>query len=195
MHWLVVGLGNPGDRYSRTRHNLGFMVIDLLAERMNVPVKRSECRSLSGRGRIGETVVELAKPQTFMNLSGEAVKCLAAGENRSVDNLIVISDDLAIPYGTLRLRGKGSHGGQNGLRSIIDNLRTQEFKRLRIGIGPEHPVADASRFVLERFSSSEEMLLGKMLASAADAVEDVILKGLDAAMAKWNTSPASTENE
>jgi PTH1 family peptidyl-tRNA hydrolase len=171
------------------------MVVDLLAERMNVPVKRSECRSLVGRGRLGETVVELAKPQTYMNLSGEAVKCLVAGENRLIENLIVVSDDLAIPYGTLRLRGKGSHGGQNGLRSIIDNLGTQEFKRLRIGIGPEHPVADASRFVLESFSSAEEKLLDDTLKNAADAVEDVILKGLDAAMAKWNSTPAAVENE
>lgn len=195
MHWLVAGLGNPGERYTRTRHNLGFMVVDLLAERMNVPVKRPECRSLLGRGRIGEAVVELAKPQTYMNLSGEAVKCLIAGDNRAVENLIVISDDLAIPFGTLRLRGKGSHGGQNGLRSIIDNLGTQEFKRLRVGIGPTHPVADASNFVLERFSGSEERQLGDVLANAAEAVEDVILKGLDAAMAKWNTSPSATEKE
>lgn len=188
VHWLVVGLGNPGERYTRTRHNLGFMVVDLLAERLRASMRRVECRSFIGRGQIGGSVVELAKPQTYMNLSGEAVKCLLKGENRSIDNLLVISDDLALPFGTLRLRAKGSHGGQNGLRSIIEDLGTQDFKRLRIGIAPEHPVDDASRFVLDRFSAGEEKLLDEVIAGAANAVEDLMTKGLDMAMAKWNSA-------
>lgn len=188
MHWLIVGLGNPGERYLRTRHNLGFMAVDVLAERLDAKLKRVECRSLIGRAQIGGSVVEVAKPQTYMNLSGEAVKCLLAGEKRPIENLLVISDDLALPFGTLRLRARGSHGGQNGLRSIIEHLGTQDFKRLRIGIAPEHPVDDASGFVLDRFSADEEKVLDKVLAGAVDAVEDLVTKGLDAAMAKWNAA-------
>src|SRR3954470_6858157 len=127
------------------------MLIDLLAERMQVRVSRDECRSLVGRGNFDNQAVELAKPQTYMNLSGESVKGLLAKGDRSRERMVVISDDLAIPFGTIRIRRSGTHGGQNGLRSIIDQLGTQEFIRLRIGIQPEHPVADAARYVLENF--------------------------------------------
>jgi peptidyl-tRNA hydrolase, PTH1 family len=184
--WLIAGLGNPGLEYSKTRHNLGFMLVDLLATRMQTQVKRDECRSLVGRGFIDGTAVELAKPQTFMNLSGEAVSCLLRKDERSMDKLIVVSDDLAIPFGTIRIRPKGSHGGQNGLRSIIDRLGTQEFIRLRIGIQPEHPISDAGRFVLENFSKSDAADLPKVLDTAGDAVETIIRDGADAAMGKFN---------
>ena len=155
MSWLVVGLGNPGPEYAKTRHNLGFMLVDLLAKRLGTTVKRDECRALVGRGLIDNETVELAKPQTFMNLSGESVAGLLAKPGRSVEQLIVVSDDLAIPFGTIRVRPKGSHGGQNGLRSIIDCLRTQDFIRVRIGIMPDHTVGDAKRFVLENFSRGD----------------------------------------
>ena len=115
-HWLIVGLGNPGREYERTRHNLGFMLIDVLAEQCGSLVKRDECRSLIGRAEVENEAVELAKPQTYMNLSGEAVSCLLKKPDRSVEKLIVISDDLALPFGDLRIRPKGTHGGQNGLR-------------------------------------------------------------------------------
>ncbi len=185
-NWLVVGLGNPGPRYEKTRHNLGFMLVDLLAGRLQTQVKRDECRALIGRGIIDNKTVELAKPQTFMNLSGESVSCLVAKDDRSVKRLIVISDDLALPFGTMRIRPQGSHGGQNGLRSIIDRLGTQEFIRLRIGIQPEHPVADASRFVLENFAKGDAETLEKTLDIAADAVQCIITDGVDAAMARFN---------
>jgi PTH1 family peptidyl-tRNA hydrolase len=133
-NWLIVGLGNPGAEYASTRHNLGFMLVDLLASQANAQVKRTECRALIGRAEIDGRTVELAKPQTYMNLSGEAVKCLLQKEERSRERLIVISDDLALPFGTIRVRPQGSHGGQNGLRSIIEVLGTNEFTRLRIGI-------------------------------------------------------------
>ncbi|HEY2846877.1 MAG TPA: aminoacyl-tRNA hydrolase, partial [Pyrinomonadaceae bacterium] len=152
MNWLVIGLGNPGPEYVKTRHNLGFMLVDVLAERLQTTIKREECRALIGRGVIENHTVELAKPQTYMNLSGGAVRCLLAKEERSIDGLIIVSDDLAIPFGTIRVRPKGTHGGQNGLRSIIDRLGTPEFRRVRIGIMPEHPVADAKSFVLESFA-------------------------------------------
>ena len=185
-NWLVVGLGNPGPQYEKTRHNLGFMLVDMLAGRLQTQVKRDECRALIGRGIIDNQTVELAKPQTFMNLSGESVSCLIAKDDRSVKRLIVISDDLALPFGTMRIRPQGSHGGQNGLRSIIDCLKTQEFIRLRIGIQPEHPVADASRFVLENFAKGDAETLDKTLDIAADAVRCIITDGVDAAMARFN---------
>jgi len=186
VNWLIVGLGNPGAHYARNRHNLGFMLVDLLAGQLGATIKREECRSLIGRAEFENDVVELAKPQTYMNLSGEAVSCLLAKPERSVENLIVISDDLALPFGTMRIRPKGTHGGQNGLRSIIDILKTQDFTRLRIGIQPEHPVADAKRFVLENFAKSDSVMLGETLERAADAVKTIIQDGVDAAMAKFN---------
>ena len=185
-NWLIVGLGNPGPEYAKTRHNLGFMLVDMLAAQLQTQIRRDECRSLIGRALIGNQTVEMAKPQTFMNLSGEAVSCLLAKENRSVEKLIVISDDLALPFGTIRIRPQGTHGGQNGLRSIIDCLKTQEFIRLRIGIQPEHPISDASRFVLENFARGDAKTLEKILDEAADAVKAIIVDGVDAAMARFN---------
>ena len=186
MNWLIVGLGNPGSEYARTRHNLGFMLVDVLAERLQTAIKREECRALIGRGTIDNATVELANPQTYMNLSGESVACLLQKEGRDIDRLIVISDDLALPFGTIRVRPRGTHGGQNGLRSIIDRLGTQEFKRLRIGIMPEHPVRDAKSFVLENFAKSDGETVEKILEAAADAVETIIRDGIDAAMQRFN---------
>ena len=186
MNWLIVGLGNPGPEYAKTRHNLGFMLVDLLASQLQTQVKRLECRSLIGRGIIDNETVELAKPQTYMNLSGEAVSCLLAKDERLVERLIVISDDLALPLGTIRIRPQGMHGGQNGLRSIIDCLKTQEFIRLRIGIQPDHPVADASRFVLENFANDDAETVGKVLEESADAVRAIVRDGVEAAMARFN---------
>lgn len=184
--WLIVGLGNPGAAYEKTRHNLGFMLVDLLAREAQTQVKRDECRSLIGRAEIGREIAELAKPQTFMNVSGEAVSCLLAKPGRSVEKLIVISDDLALPFGKLRLRPKGSHGGHNGLRSIIDCLRTSDFIRLRIGILPEHPISNTKNFVLERFSKGEAGEVEKVLEQSADAIRAIIIDGVEAAMGQFN---------
>ena len=185
-NWLIVGLGNPGAEYEKTRHNLGFLLVDLLAADAQTQVKRTECRALIGRAEIEGRTVELVKPQTFMNLSGEAVKCLLQKPERSVEKLIVISDDLALPLGKLRLRTQGSHGGQNGLRSVIDCLKTNEFIRLRIGIAPEHPVTNASDFVLGKLSKGEAESIEKVLKDAADAIRTVIRDGVDEAMAEFN---------
>ncbi len=185
-NWLIVGLGNPGLEYAKTRHNLGFMLVDLLASQAQTQIKRVECRSLIGRAVIDSQTVELAKPQTFMNLSGQAVSCLLVKETRSIEKLIVISDDLALPFGSIRIRRAGSHGGQNGLRSIIDCLKIQEFIRLRIGIQPEHPIVDASRFVLENFAKGDAETLEKVLDESADAVRAIIVDGVDSAMARFN---------
>jgi PTH1 family peptidyl-tRNA hydrolase len=184
--WLIVGLGNPGPEYAMTRHNLGFMLVDVLATRLQTSVKRDECRSLIGQSVIENKKIELVKPQTFMNLTGEAVSCLLAKDERSIERLIVVSDDLALPLGTIRIRPKGTHGGQNGLRSIIDCTGTQDFIRLRIGIQPEHPVAEAKRFVLDNFPKGDIERVEKILERAADAVETIIKDGVEAAMAKFN---------
>lgn len=185
-NWLIVGLGNPGAAYERTRHNLGFMVIDQLAGELQTQVKRDECRSLIGRAEIENQKVELAKPQTFMNLSGESVSCLLQKPDRGIERLIVISDDLALPFGKIRLRPGGSHGGHNGLRSMIDCLRTNEFIRLRIGIMPEHPVSNTKNFVLENFSKDESKEVEGILKTSAEAIRVVIRDGIERAMAEFN---------
>ncbi len=194
-NWLIVGLGNPGPDYRATRHNIGFMLIDLLAERSGTLVKRTECRSLVGRGTLAGEAVELVKPETFMNLSGEAVKCLLGKSGRSAKKLIVISDDLALPFGTIRLRPKGSHGGQNGLRSIIDLLGSREFIRLRIGIMPDHPVRNSRNFVLEKFSKDESARIDAILDSSERALESVIKDGIEKAMSVWNSGLKLEEAE
>lgn len=185
-NWLVVGLGNPGAAYEQTRHNLGFMLVERLARETNSPVKREECRAFVGRAEIENRTVELVKPQTYMNLSGESLSCLLKKPERDVKRLIVITDDLALPLGKIRLRPKGSAGGHNGLKSIINCLRTEEFIRLRIGIQPEHPLADAKRFVLEKFSKSDFETIEKVLEESAEALRVVIRDGVDKAMAQFN---------
>ncbi len=185
-NWLIVGLGNPGLRYEKTRHNLGFMLIDWFAHEFQTQVKREECRSLIGRAIIENQTAELVKPQTFMNLSGEAVSCLLKKENRTAEKLIVVSDDLALPLGTIRVRPKGSAGGHNGLKSIIACLRTEEFIRLRIGIQPEHPLKEQKDFVLENFSKTDSEIIEKVLQQSAEAVRAVLSDGVERAMAKFN---------
>jgi peptidyl-tRNA hydrolase, PTH1 family len=185
-NWLIVGLGNPGLQYEKTRHNLGFMLIDRLAAQAQTTVKREECRALIGRAVIENQLAELTKPQTFMNLSGESVSCLLKKGERSLKKTIVISDDLALPFGSIRLRPKGSDGGHNGLKSIIACLKTQDFIRLRIGIQPEHPVSDTRRFVLENFSKNDFAEVETILERSADAIRTVIAEGVEKAMAGFN---------
>lgn len=185
-NWLIAGLGNPGSRYEKTRHNLGFMLVDVLARASQTQIKREECRALIGRSVIENQTVELVKPQTFMNLSGESISCLLKKENRSPEKLIVIVDDLALPVGSIRLRPKGSAGGHNGLKSINACLRTEEFIRLRIGIQPEHPLSDTRNFVLENFSKSETETIEKVLETSAEAIQAVLRDGVEKAMARYN---------
>jgi len=184
--WLIVGLGNPGTAYEKTRHNLGFMLLDYLAREANSQIRREECRALIGRIEIENKLVELVKPQTFMNLSGEAINCLLKKDTRSQKNLIVISDDLALPFGKIRLRARGSAGGHNGLKSISECLKTQEFIRFRIGIQPEHLISDASHFVLENFSKNDLEEVEKVLEQSAKAVKTIIVDGIEKAMAVFN---------
>lgn len=185
-NWLIVGLGNPGKEYEGTRHNLGFMLIDLLADKLQIPVKRAECRSLIGQAKLGVRTIELAKPQTYMNLSGEAVNCLVKKDGRSLKSTIVIVDDLALPLGSMRLRGKGSAGGHNGLKSIIECARTEEFMRLRIGIQPEYALQNAKKYVLERFSKKDFEVIDKVLEHGAAALRVAISDGIEKAMSEFN---------
>jgi PTH1 family peptidyl-tRNA hydrolase len=184
--YLIVGLGNPGADYERTRHNAGFMLIDRLAAEAESSVKRKDCRSLVGNAVIEGQRVLLAKPQTFMNLSGEAVSCLISKAELPPKTLIVISDDLALPFGSIRLRERGSAGGHNGLKSIIGALGTNEFMRLRIGIQPEHPLSDAKRFVLDEFSRAEREALPEILERAAEALRSLLRDGIAKTMSLHN---------
>jgi len=184
--WLIVGLGNPGLEYARTRHNLGFMLVDKLAAETGSVVKRTECQALVGNALVAGQKVKLAKPQTFMNLSGDAVAGLVAKDGADRSQLLVISDDLALPFGAIRLRQRGSAGGHNGLRSIIGALGTNEFIRLRIGIQPEHRISDTRRFVLSEFSASEKELLPEVLERAAEALRSVLQDGIGKAMSLHN---------
>jgi peptidyl-tRNA hydrolase, PTH1 family len=186
--FLIVGLGNPGAEYEWSRHNLGFMLIDRLAREADVAVKRRDCRSFVGNGVIETQRVRLAKPQTYMNLSGEAVACLmrkvqTAGAPGS---LIVISDDLALPFGAIRLRARGSAGGHNGLKSIISCLGTNEFIRLRIGIQPDHPVDDTKGFVLDEFPRAQRRAVEHVLEKAEAALRCVLREGIAKAMSLFN---------
>ena len=185
---LIVGLDNPGERYERTRHNLGFMLVDLLARQSNAQVKRSECRALVGRAEIEGRAVELVKPQTYMNLSGESVACLLRKREglKPADGLLVVSDDIALPFGSIRLRARGSSGGQKGLKNIISVLGTDEFLRLRIGIRPEHTVSDTAGFVLERFTKAQQAEVEKILERSAEALRAVVRDGIDKAMSLYN---------
>jgi peptidyl-tRNA hydrolase, PTH1 family len=184
---LIVGLGNPGREYEMTRHNLGFMLIDRLITRAGGRRFRSESSAKVVEVALAGQRVLLAKPQTYMNLSGDAVRPLLDryGEGQPA-NLIVASDDVALPFGMIRVRARGSAGGQKGLKSIIDRLGTQEFARVRLGVKPDHPLDDLSRFVLSPIRNRDRELLEETLERAAEAVSVVLSEGVERAMARFN---------
>jgi len=185
--YLIVGLGTPGSEYEWSRHNLGFMLIDKLASDAASAVKRRECHSLVGSAMLEGQRTRLIKPQTYMNLSGEAVACLIAKyQVDTAQSMIVISDDLALPFGTVRLRARGSSGGHNGLKSIIAALGTNEFARLRIGIQPDHPVSDAKAFVLDEFPRAQRREVKAGLERGTDALRSVLRDGIAKAMSVYN---------
>lgn len=185
---LIVGLGNPGDEYEWSRHNLGFMLIDEVAREAGISVNKRECQALTGRAEIAGSLVKLVKPQTFMNLSGESVCCLIARHKlqTSAENLIVISDDLALPFGKIRIRERGSAGGHNGLKSIIGCLGTNEFVRLRIGIQPDHPISDSKRFVLDVLPKAARVQVEEVLERGAEALTAILRDGVLKAMTRYN---------
>ena len=186
---LIVGLGNPGAAYEWSRHNLGFMLIEKLASEAGIECKRRECQALVGRGEVEGETVKLVKPQTFMNLSGSTVSCLAAKHKLPEPgrHLIVISDDLALPFGRIRIRERGSAGGHNGLKSIIASIGTNEFIRLRLGIQPEHPLADTKGFVLDSFPRSSRAAVEQMIERGVAALRCILREGVLKAMSEYNS--------
>ncbi|MEO6324149.1 MAG: aminoacyl-tRNA hydrolase [Thermoanaerobaculia bacterium] len=193
----MVGLGNPGDRYSGTRHNVGFDVVDAFAARASaasglgaVRLDRLDCRALTGRVRVDGTPVLLAKPQTYMNLSGESVKGLATKYDVPFSRMMIVSDDVAIPVGRIRVRPAGSSGGQKGLQNIIDCFRTDAFPRLRVGVGGDtfHPGDDKADYVLGRFAKAERPKIEEAIQDSCQALETWMKSGLDLAMTQFNRS-------
>lgn len=183
--YLVVGLGNPGPEYQHTRHNVGFKVVDLLGERHRISVQKLERRALVGTGEVAETVVQLVKPMTYMNLSGESVGPLMRGAGLQPQDVIVIVDDMDLPVGRVRLRKSGSSGGHNGLKSLIQHLGTEDFPRVRIGVGrpTESAVID---HVLSKFGRNEIEPIREAIERSADAVEAAVAEGFDTAMNRFN---------
>ena len=191
---LVVGLGNPGEEYQNTPHNLGFMVIDRLAESHAIRVSRKENTSFVGLGEAGGKHVALAKPQTYMNLSGPAVKGLLERYELTPGRLIVVYDELDLPWGSLRIRLKGSAAGHKGVKSLIGSLGTNEFTRVRLGIDPGNPVK-GEQFVLAPFKRAQKQDVEEAVARAADAVEFIIAEGAAQAMTKYNRRAQGLKTE
>lgn len=185
MKRIVVGLGNPGARYEKTRHNMGWLVLDRLAERTG-SVGRAKARdaAASVRGRLGDLELVLVKPTTYMNLSGTAVRKVLARERAPLEDVLIVLDEMALPFGRLRMRERGSAGGHNGLRSVIGELGTEDFARLRVGIGG--PSKGAVEHVLGDFAHAEQRHLDVVLDAAADAVELWARSGASAAANRWN---------
>ncbi|MEW6179021.1 MAG: aminoacyl-tRNA hydrolase [Chloroflexota bacterium] len=184
--FLLVGLGNPGREYRETRHNAGFMVIDRFAEEAGIPLGRVQQKAIIGSGSLGEHKVLLAKPQTYMNLSGESVAGLVRFYKIPLDRLIVVHDDLDLPFGTLRIRPDGGSAGQKGMQSIISRLGTDQFARLRFGIGRPPGSKQGASYVLHGFSPEEKKDLDYLLSRASEALKTFVLEGLDAAMNRFN---------
>jgi PTH1 family peptidyl-tRNA hydrolase len=184
--WLIVGLGNPGPEYAWTPHNLGFLVLDRLAETAGANIDRPEGRSFVAKARLKEQDVLLAKPQTYMNLSGGAVAQLLERFECGPENLIVVFDDVALPWGMIRVRERGSAGGHNGMKSIIAALGTMEFPRVRLGVRPERPVADLAAYVLRPMRKADLETAAEMVEAAADAVGVMLRDGVPRAMAQFN---------
>jgi PTH1 family peptidyl-tRNA hydrolase len=193
--WLVAGLGNPGLQYEKTLHNLGFLTIDRLAERNGIHVSRPDSKALLGSGKIAGTDVLLAKPQTFMNLSGTSLKPLLEKHGMNPASLIVIHDELDLPWTGVRIRPKGSAAGNHGMESIIGQLGTQEFTRLRLGIHPGHPVKNGAEYVLSSFKKAQLKELDELLDHAAAAVESIIAEGVEKAMTRFNRRARGSNEE
>ena len=193
---LVVGLGNPGEQYEHTAHNLGFLVIDRLAERNGIQVKRKDCRAFVGHGKIGGLRTLLAKPQTFMNVSGESVKGLLVKQEIAPQDLIVVYDELDLPWRSLRIRPDGSAAGHRGVASIIRDLGTQSFPRVRLGIHGGHRNKDAVGIVLAQLKRAQKEELDELLDYASQAVESIIAEGVEKSMTKFNRrAPGLNEEE
>ena len=192
---LIVGLGNPDPEYQWTPHNLGFMAVDELANRNGIRVERPEGKALAGRGKIAGEDVILAKPQTYMNLSGISVRELLEKYELDVKDLLVLWDEAQLPLGTIRIHPDGSAGSHNGAKSVIGSLGTQEFARLRLGCGPDHPPNSRKEYVLRPMKKAELEIAAEMIGEAGDAVEMILKQGIDAAMNQYNRRKAAESEE
>ena len=186
MKKMIAGLGNPGAEFQRTPHNLGFMSVDLLARECGLELAHREAQALTAVARLEGQEVLLAKPQTYMNLSGMAVARLLEKYGLEVSDLIVLVDDAALPLGSLRIRPRGSAGGHNGLKSIVGALNSSEFPRIRMGVGPEQPIGDMVSYVLGRFHRSDMETVSQMLGQACEAVHVILREGSQKAMNRFN---------
>ena len=183
---LVAGLGNPGEEYALTPHNLGFLTVDRLAERHGIRVTRKDSRSLIGLGEIDGREVMLAKPQTYMNLSGTSLAPLMAKHAIGIENLIVVYDELDLPWQTLRIKPKGSAAGHNGMKSLISSLNSSEFVRVRLGVDPGHPIRSGVEYLLAPMKRSQSKELEEFTGLGADAVHSIIAEGVEKSMTKFN---------
>jgi len=183
---LIVGLGNPGPEYEWTPHNLGFLAVDALAEQARIRVTRPEAKALVGRGEFAGGEVILAKPQTFMNLSGVAVRMLLERYGLDPAQMIVVVDDVDLPWGSLRIRERGSAGTHNGLKSIVSSIGTQEFLRIRLGIGPEKVWGQLRDYVLSEMDPVERKIAAQLVADAIEAVCVICAEGVSKAMSQFN---------
>ncbi len=186
MKLIIIGLGNPGKKYERTRHNAGFMAVDEISRLAGIDISQEKHHSLIGKGRIGASEAILAKPQTYMNESGMAVAALLQDAYLEADSLIVLHDELDLPLGTVRIKNGGGHGGHNGLRSIIENIGTADFTRVRIGIGRPPAGMEGVDYVLRSFAEDERQIAGEAAEKAADAVMAIASDGLTRAMNQFN---------
>ena len=187
VDWLLVCLGNPGDQYENTRHNVGFQVADAVAERHNVPIQHLKFRALTNTITVGEKKVLLMKPVTYMNLSGEAVHEAASFYKVPPERILVVSDEVALAPGKIRVRRSGSAGGHNGLKNIIAHLGTDQFPRIRVGVGQKpHPDYDMADWVLGKFQGEDKKAVEEAVKRAADAAECLIQEGVDKAMNRYN---------
>ena len=185
--YLIAGLGNPGQEYEMTRHNIGFEVIDYIADRCHIRVKKLKFKGLYQKTELEGEGVILLKPQTYMNLSGESIRDFAAFYKIPPENIIIISDDVYLDEGRIRIRKSGSAGGHNGLKSIIYQLNSDNFIRIRIGVGKKHEnEQELADFVLSRFTKEQIRVLEKAIINAADAVSEIIRNGTESAMNKFN---------
>jgi PTH1 family peptidyl-tRNA hydrolase len=193
--YLVAGLGNPGEEYAFSPHNLGFLTIDRLAERHGIRVTRKDSQALVGVGEIDGQGVMLAKPQTFMNLSGTSLAPLMEKHGIELDRLIVVYDELDLPWMAVKIKPKGSAAGHNGMKSVIRSLKTSEIVRMRLGIHPGHKLESGADFVLAPVKRSQRQELGELVDYAADAVRSIIAEGVEKAMTKYNRRAPGSNNE
>src|SRR5580698_7541548 len=194
--FLVAGLGNPGEEYALSPHNMGFLTVDRLAERHGIRVTRKDSKALIGLGEIEGQPVMLAKPQTFMNLSGASLAPLMEKHSIGLDRLMVVYDELDLDWGALRIKMKGSAAGHNGMKSVIGSLGTSEIVRVRLGVHPGHPLNSGTEYLLAPMKRSQRVELDEFIGYAADAVRSIIAEGVEKAMTKYNRrAPGLTEED